>query len=112
MSEAGINLQLGAIRATARIELDPTAAADLPRQPHAGGLDATDLRQRAEQFNEAFWTLLTTPARTLAPELGDGRDPDIPGVQEAGARSRAAPEAAEESWLGSAAIHSPRSARA
>jgi uncharacterized lipoprotein YddW (UPF0748 family) len=49
---------------------DPAAAADLPRQPYAAGLDAVGLAQRAQQFNRDFWALLTAPGAYVDPVLG------------------------------------------
>lgn len=49
---------------------DPDAAATLPRQPYAAGLDEAGLRQRAEQANADFWPLLTAPGAYQDPVLG------------------------------------------
>ena len=49
---------------------DPRAAADLPRQPYAGGLDPPGQRQRAMQFNAAFWKLLTARGSYTDPVVG------------------------------------------
>jgi uncharacterized lipoprotein YddW (UPF0748 family) len=49
---------------------DSDAAAALPRQPYAAGLDAAGLRLRAEQFNDAFWDLLTARGSYTDPVAG------------------------------------------
>ena len=49
---------------------DPEAAASLPRQPYAEGLDGPGLAQRAQRFNAQFWTLLTTSGSYTDPVQG------------------------------------------
>lgn len=49
---------------------NPQAAASLPRQPYAAGLDPAGLRERARQFNDAFWALLTQPGSYPDPVRG------------------------------------------
>lgn len=49
---------------------DPEAASALPRQPYAGGLDASALKRRADRYNRSFWRLLTAPGSYQDPVLG------------------------------------------
>ncbi len=61
---------------------DSSAAATLPRQPYAAGLDQPALEARARQFNAAFWPLLTSPGSYVDPVLGPiqtQRCPHCPG---------------------------------
>jgi uncharacterized lipoprotein YddW (UPF0748 family) len=49
---------------------DGEASATLPRQPYAGGLDPVRLKARADEFNRAFWQLLTTQGSYIDPVVG------------------------------------------
>lgn len=49
---------------------DPDAAAALPRQPYAAGLDSAGLAARAGRFNAQFWSLLSTPGSYTDPAQG------------------------------------------